>query len=96
MIVHDLHVTLARHHTELAVLRGVDLQIAPGEILGLVGESGSGKSVLGLSCSGCCPSSTAEVDGTRPRRGSDMVDGDADGAAQACAATTSARSSRTR
>jgi oligopeptide/dipeptide ABC transporter ATP-binding protein len=30
-------------------VQGVDLTIAPGEILGLVGESGSGKSVLALS-----------------------------------------------
>jgi len=30
-------------------VQGVDLRIAPGEIVGLVGESGSGKSVLALS-----------------------------------------------
>ncbi|MDP9168677.1 MAG: ABC transporter ATP-binding protein, partial [Actinomycetota bacterium] len=37
------------------VLKHVDLQIEPGEILGLVGESGSGKSVLALSLLGLLP-----------------------------------------
>ncbi|MCV7423863.1 ABC transporter ATP-binding protein [Mycobacterium yunnanensis] len=36
-------------------MRHVDLQIRPGEILGLVGESGSGKSVLALGLLGLLP-----------------------------------------
>ncbi len=35
-----------------AVLRNVDMQVSPGESLGLVGESGSGKSTLALAAMG--------------------------------------------
>ena len=50
-----LRVGLTRDHESLPVLRGIDLQIRSGEILGLVGESGSGKSVLGLTMMGLLP-----------------------------------------
>jgi peptide/nickel transport system ATP-binding protein len=33
----------------IEVVRGVDLTVAPAEVLGLIGESGSGKTVTGLS-----------------------------------------------
>lgn len=48
------------------VLRGVELEVAPGEIHGLVGENGSGKSTLVKILSGyhiCGEAASIEVDG---------------------------------
>src|SRR6201994_723357 len=74
--VTDLHVTFRRNGKDVHALRGVSLEIAPGEILGLVGESGSGKSVLGFTMLGLLPDG-ARVDGTVRVTASDMVRGDA-------------------
>jgi peptide/nickel transport system ATP-binding protein len=68
--VADLHVELTRQRTSLHVLRGIDLEIARGEILGLAGESGSGKSIFGLSLLGLLPEQSQPV-----VRGSVVVDG---------------------
>ena len=53
--VTDLRVTFRRQGRNIHALRGVTLDIAPGEIVGLVGESGSGKSVLAMSLLGLLP-----------------------------------------
>ncbi len=50
--VEGLQVTFARQHKSVPAVRGVELEIHPGEILSLVGESGSGKSTVGLSLLG--------------------------------------------
>lgn len=50
---------------EFAALSEVDLQVAPGEVLGLVGESGSGKTTLGRTALGV----------VRPTRGRVVLDG---------------------
>jgi peptide/nickel transport system ATP-binding protein len=72
--VEDLHVTFDRNGREVRALRGVSLEIQPGEILGLVGESGSGKSILGLTLLGLLPNRPApQVSGRVGVCGTDMV-----------------------
>ena len=77
--VEDLHVSFTRGDAVVHALRGVSLQVEPGEILGLVGESGSGKSVLGLTLLGLLPTSPAPaVKGSVVVRGTDMVNATAE------------------
>jgi ABC-type dipeptide/oligopeptide/nickel transport system ATPase component len=55
-------------------LNGVDLDIMPGEVLGLVGESGSGKSVTALSILRLVPSPPGEIVAGEIRfRGRDLL-----------------------
>ena len=73
--VRDLTVTFpGQGGADVQALRGVTLDLAPGEILGVVGESGSGKSVLGLSMLGLLPDRPPpRVTGEVTVCGTDMV-----------------------
>lgn len=66
--IRDLRVTFRTQMGELRAVRGVDVDVKPGEILGVVGESGSGKSVSFLAAMGLLP-------GTATVSGSVMLDG---------------------
>jgi peptide/nickel transport system ATP-binding protein len=59
--VRDLNVTFERRGVPLHALRGVSLDVYPGEVLALVGESGSGKSVLGMALLGLLAGEPAPV-----------------------------------
>lgn len=53
--VRDLNVTFHARGQEIWAVRGVNLDVYPGEILGIVGESGSGKSVTMKAVLGILP-----------------------------------------
>ena len=77
--VSALHVTFRRGGRSIRAVRGVDLRISSGEIVGIVGESGSGKSVLGLSLLGLLPTAPAPtVEGSALVCGVDMVSASAE------------------
>ncbi len=61
------------YRAEEPVVRGVDLRVAPGEIVGITGDSGSGKTTLAKTLAGLLPprAGTVTVDGEPPhaRRG---------------------------
>ncbi|MFF2325018.1 MULTISPECIES: ABC transporter ATP-binding protein [unclassified Streptomyces] len=53
--VRDLTVTLPRAGRGIRLVDGVDLDIRPGEVLGIAGESGSGKTVTAMTLVGLAP-----------------------------------------
>ena len=55
------------------VLRGVSLEVEPGEVRGLVGEYGAGKSMLGRAVLGLLPANATVTSGHIAFEGRDML-----------------------
>ena len=62
--VEGLQVAIGKGAHAANVLRGVSLDLQPGEVRGLVGESGAGKSMLGRAVLGLLPANAAVIGGT--------------------------------
>jgi peptide/nickel transport system ATP-binding protein len=58
---------------EANVLRGISLEVEPGEVRGLVGESGAGKSMLGRAVLGLLPSNATVTSGHIAFEGRDLL-----------------------
>lgn len=71
----DLRVTFPTPAGRLLAVRGVNLDVERGEVVGIVGESGSGKSVSFLSIMGLLPS-TAIITGSAMLGGTELIGAD--------------------
>lgn len=56
-----------------ALVRGLALDLAPGELLGLAGESGSGKTLTGLALLGLLPTGLGATAGSIRWRGRELI-----------------------
>jgi peptide/nickel transport system ATP-binding protein len=74
LAVRDLRVHFATERGPAQVLDGINLDIAPGEVVGLVGESGCGKTTLARAILGILPPGAAHIRGGEVRfKGVDLL-----------------------
>ncbi len=69
----DLHTTIRGRRREVHAVRGVSLDLAHGEVLGLVGESGSGKTMTAMSILRLLPRGGSITSGRIELSGRDLV-----------------------
>ena len=70
--IRDLRVTFDTPLGPLEAVRGVDIDVHEGEMMGVVGESGSGKSVTFLAAMGLLPH-RAKITGSVTLNGQEMI-----------------------
>lgn len=70
--IRNLHVTFDTPSGPLEAVRGIDMDVEPGELVGVVGESGSGKSVTFLATMGLLPT-RARVTGSVLLAGEQLI-----------------------
>src|SRR6188472_548048 len=73
MEVRGLEVSFLTSTGRVRAVNGLDLDLHPGEIVGLVGESGSGKSVTSRAIMGLLPRRTSEIRGSIRVHGRELV-----------------------
>ncbi|MGV9769355.1 ABC transporter ATP-binding protein [Microbacterium sp. NPDC003461] len=70
--IRDLTITFATDGGDVPAVKGISLDVNPGEVLAIVGESGSGKTVTARSILGLLPE-TARLGGAVVLNGTDVV-----------------------
>jgi peptide/nickel transport system ATP-binding protein len=74
LAVRGLYVDFVTDHGPAQVLDGINLDVAPGEVVGLVGESGCGKTTLARAILGILPEGPARIRGGEVRfKGTDLL-----------------------
>jgi peptide/nickel transport system ATP-binding protein len=63
--IRDLQVEFSTRHGRLTALNGIELDLLPGETLGIVGESGCGKSITALAMMGLIADPPGRIAGGR-------------------------------
>ena len=71
--IEDLRVAIHHRGARTPVLRGVDLRLEAGQIVGLVGESGGGKTMVGKAILGVLPESARIEAGAIRFEGRDLL-----------------------